>query len=85
MRILIAPNAFKESLTSLEVCNLLAEGVHSSAPNCVIERIPLADGGDGTLEVLVEDWGGRIETYTVHDPMGRPIQAPVGFDRKSVV
>jgi glycerate kinase len=48
-------------------------------PGAEITELPLADGGDGTLEVLVAQWGGLLETFPAHDPLMRPIDCQVGF------
>ena len=81
MKILIAPNAFKGSLGSPDVARLLSRGIRSIDPNFEVESIALADGGDGTLEVMVSLWEGFTQETPVHDPLGRPIRAAIGFDR----
>ncbi|MCA9448277.1 MAG: glycerate kinase [Candidatus Omnitrophica bacterium] len=80
MKILIAPNAFKGSLSSPEICHSLKDGILRSAPHAEIETVPLGDGGDGTLEVLVDLWEGTLEAQTVQGPLSRPVEAPIGFD-----
>jgi glycerate kinase len=81
MRILIAPNAFKETLSANQVADLLEIGILETCPEIDIEKVRLADGGDGTLEVLTSFWGGSIRTFKTLDPLNREIEAPVGFDR----
>jgi len=78
MKILIAPNAFKETLSAIEVADLLAESIFQEYPEADITKVPLADGGDGTLEVVVAGWGGTIEPIPTTDPLGRPLIAEVG-------
>jgi glycerate kinase len=75
VRVLIAPDSFKGSLTSVEVAQSLAAGWQRARPGDTVRLAPLADGGEGTL-VAVEAAGGwrRVETE-VHDPLGRPITA----------
>lgn len=80
MKIILAPNAFKESLTAIEFVDILGEAIQSVDPSTEIVKVPLADGGDGTLEVVARLWGGRIESFETVDPLRRPIQAPVAFD-----
>ncbi len=82
MKILIAPNAFKGSLSAVDVCDRLTDGIHSVAAKVKIDCVPLADGGDGTLEVLVNLWDGYTEEITVQGPQGRPVHCPVGFDKE---
>lgn len=78
LRILICPNAYKGSLTSSLAALAIREGLLLSLPDAEIVTIPLADGGDGTLETLVEATGGTFHTATVRDPLGRPISARWG-------
>jgi len=75
MKILLAPDKFKGSLTAQEVCTALAAGIHKSHPNATIISKPLADGGDGSLAVL--DYYLDLKTISkiVQDPLGRPISA----------
>ncbi|MBK7497240.1 MAG: glycerate kinase [Candidatus Omnitrophica bacterium] len=61
MRILLAPNAFKESLSALEFNRLFSEVARAERPEIETLSIPLADGGDGTLEVIHHLWQGTIE------------------------
>ena len=76
-RILICPNAFKGSLTASEAARAMAEGVARVGAFETV-RLPLADGGDGTLETLVEATGGRLHSVVVRDPLGRPVTAAWG-------
>lgn len=78
--ILLCPNAFKGSLTAPQAARAMAEGIRRAATPEEIEivSLPLADGGDGTLETLVDATGGTIHRHTVQDPLGRPIEAAWG-------
>ena len=78
LRILICPNAYKGSLTSSLAALAIQEGLLLALPDAAIVKIPLADGGDGTLETLVEATGGTFHTALVRDPLGRPISARWG-------
>ena len=73
MKILISPQAFKESLSGIEAARAIEEGVLRVLPNAQTTLIPIADGGDGTLETLVGTTEGTIKQATVSDPLGRPI------------
>jgi glycerate kinase len=78
VRILACPNAFKGSLTAGQAAAAIAEGAaRASGAGIRFETrcLPLADGGDGTLETLVEATGGTLFSATVTDPIGRPVQA----------
>jgi glycerate kinase len=75
MKILIATDKFKDSLTAKEVCEGLQNGILRTFPSAKIEILPLADGGEGTLETLKSVWGGTFLTKKVHDPLFRKIQA----------
>ena len=70
MRILIAPQAFKGSISALEAANAMREGVLSAVPDAEVVAVPVADGGDGTLETLIEGSNGRIHEIEVTGPLG---------------
>jgi glycerate kinase len=78
MKVVIAPQGFKGSLTALEVAHAIESGVRRAASDAVTVVVPVADGGDGTLQALVDSSGGRIVTSRVTDPLGRPIDAQWG-------
>ena len=76
VNILICPDKFKGSLTAFEVCDAIENGLRKSSPkNLDIEKIPLADGGDGTFEILLKHFNARIIQTDVHDPLFRKISA----------
>ena len=83
MRILIAPNAMKGSLSAIEFANAIVEGLLLANKDFELVKRPLADGGDGTLEVLVNAMGGIFIPVKVHDPMGRAIIARFGWVAES--
>jgi glycerate kinase len=87
MRIVIAPNAFKGSLTALEAAQAIERGIRRIVPDAEPLLLPAADGGDGTLDVLVHGTDGQIFTVEVADPLGRPVQAQFGMlgDGKTAV
>jgi glycerate kinase len=87
MQILIAPNAFKNSLTAFEAAEAIEEGLHQSGLTCVTECFPIADGGDGTAQLIVNKLTGRVIYVEVHDPLGRLIKASFGLieDDKTAV
>jgi glycerate kinase len=81
IRALVCPNAFKGSLTAGQAADAIAEGMARASDGRLRfapELLPLADGGDGTLETLVQATGGSIHRATVQDPLGRSIEAVWG-------
>jgi glycerate kinase len=87
MHILIAPNAFKNSLSAAEAALAIEEGLHQSKLNCTTARFPIADGGDGTGPLIIQKCNGRIVQKQVHDPLGRMINSQFGLidDGKTAV
>ncbi|MGO1317097.1 MAG: glycerate kinase [Cellulomonadaceae bacterium] len=76
--VLIAPDSFKGSVTALEACAAIAAGVREACADAVVRELPMADGGEGTLEALTTAWGtGAIEVDTV-DARSRPRRARYG-------
>lgn len=78
MKIVIAPQAFKGSISALDVARAMREGVLRIVPDAVVEMVPVADGGDGTLETLVEGSGGEIRSIEVTGPLGEQRSAEWG-------
>ncbi|GAB3640868.1 glycerate kinase [Spirosoma arcticum] len=79
MRILLAPDKFRGSLTAQQVTNAMAEGVRLARPEAETIALPLADGGEGTAQVLTEAINGTWHIATVSDPLGRPVEAGFGL------
>ena len=75
MKILIAPDSFKESLEALDVCHAIQSGFSQVFPDADYKLLPMADGGEGTSAVLSYVLGGRWKEVRVHDPLMRPINA----------
>ncbi|MCS6862267.1 MAG: glycerate kinase [Abditibacteriales bacterium] len=78
MKIVLAPNAFKGCLSAPQVCDALAEGIRRVLPDADIIKVPVADGGDGTVESLVSATGGQLFTREVTDPLGGRVTARFG-------
>lgn len=78
LRVLIAPDSFKGTLTSVEVARAMAAGWRQARPRDIIELAPLADGGEGTLEAVAAARPPGLRRHLVDtiDPLGRPIRAP---------
>lgn len=87
MKIVIAPDSFKESLTSLEVATEIETGLKRVWPDATYVKIPMADGGEGTVQSLVDATGGEIVKVEVSGPMGARVLASYGLlgDGKTAV
>ena len=79
LKIAIAPDSFKGSLTALEAATALERGLRRVLANLSVRKIPMADGGDGTLRAIVDATGGQVVRARVHDPLGRGIRAAYGL------
>lgn len=79
MKVLIAIDSFKGSLTSLEAGRAAERGILRAMPDADVTVKPLADGGEGTAEALITGMGGRTQSVMVHDPLGREITAEYGI------
>lgn len=87
MRIVIAPDSFKECLSAIKVAEAISEGIQRIFPEAEIMSIPVADGGEGTVEALVAATGGKIILIQSVDALNRPIQSFFGIlgDGKTAV
>ena len=79
MRIVLAPDSFKESMSTAEAAAAMARGVRSVFPDADCVEVPMADGGEGTTDALVATLGGEWRTVAGRDALGRPIRAGYGF------
>ena len=79
MKIILAPDSFKGSLTAGQAADAMAAGTRQVCPGAEIVLLPLADGGEGTAEALVTATGGRLMTARVTGPLGRPVNAQWGL------
>lgn len=79
MKAVIAIDSFKGSMTSIEAGQAAAEGIRRVFPNADICVLPVADGGEGTVDALVTGMHGQKQTVTVSDPLGRPVCAEYGI------
>jgi glycerate kinase len=75
VQILIAPDKFKGSLTARAVAESIAAGLREVLPDAEIHQMPVADGGEGTVDAIRASSGGEWVTCTAHDALGRPIEA----------
>ena len=79
MRIVIAPDSFKGCLNALNVARAMSRGAQRVYPASVIDLIPMADGGEGTVEAILSAVSGEQIESKVTDPLGRPITAAYGL------
>ena len=79
MKIVLAPDSYKGCLTAVQVCNALETGIRRFLPEAEIVKVPMADGGEGTVQSLVDASDGRIVDVTVYDPLGRKIKSFFGI------
>jgi glycerate kinase len=78
MKIVIAPQGFKAGISGLDAARAIARGVSAALPNAETVLAPVADGGDGTLNALVDATEGQVFTSTVTGPLGQPLEARWG-------
>lgn len=79
MIIVVAPDSFKESLTSVEAAAAMAAGIHDVVPAAEVVEVPMADGGEGTVVAVTTALGGELRTSTVAGPAGARVTASWGF------
>lgn len=79
MKIVIAPDSFKESLTALEVANAVEKGFKRVFPNAFYVKVPVADGGEGTVQTMVDACDGDIIRLSVSGPMGDEVDSFYGL------
>ncbi|GMG68975.1 glycerate kinase [Tetragenococcus halophilus] len=87
MKIVIAPDSFKESMTSLEAATAIEKGFKKVLPNEEYLKVPMADGGEGTVQSIIDATGGSFKTETVKGPLGESLKAQYGLtgDKKVAV
>jgi len=78
MKIVIAPDSFKESLTALQVADAIEAGMREIWPDAVYVKVPVADGGEGTVQAMIDATGGRRVDVRVTGPLGRAVDAFYG-------
>lgn len=78
MKIVIAPDSFKESLSALEAANAIEQGFKLIFPEAQYCKVPMADGGEGTVQAMVDATLGHIINLTVTGPLGLPVNAFYG-------
>ncbi len=79
MRIMVAPDSFKGSLSAETICNIVEQAAKKVFADCEVEKIPVADGGEGTVESILATLGGELVEVKVQNPMGQEILATYGI------
>jgi len=79
VKVVIAPDSFKESLPAAEVAGAIAAGVRAARGDAVIDACPMADGGEGTVAAMVAATGGEVLSARVSGPLGEPVEAAFGL------
>lgn len=79
MHVLLAPDKFKGSLTSQQVCDAMASSISKHHPSWTIEKAPMADGGEGTGSLLTKLSGGKTVSTKARDPLFREIETSYGL------
>src|ERR1700682_6377376 len=79
MKVVVAPNSFKGSLSASEAASAIARGARQAFPYAEVIEVPVADGGEGTVEALVSAHRGAYRTAEVEGPLGDPVAAPYGL------
>ncbi len=79
MKIVLAPDKFKSTMTSPEVCAVMTQAIREVMPDAEIVSLPMADGGDGTMQAMASALGAEIRSVTVLDPLKRKITAEYAY------
>ncbi len=79
MRVLVAPDKFRGTLTAVQAAHAIETGWLRTRPEDSVETVAMADGGEGTLEALVEGLGGSTQVVRVAGPLGEMVRAPFGL------
>lgn len=82
---LVIPDSFKGTMTSIEICNIMRERILNSFPDCEVVTIPIADGGEGTVDCFLHAFGGERVRLTVKGPCWEDLEAFYGITGKTAV
>src|SRR5512146_205529 len=86
MRVVVAPQEFKGSLTAHQAAEALAAGVREALPDAHVDVVPMSDGGAGIVDAMLAARGGELVTTRARDPLMRPVDAAWGLlDGESAV
>ena len=79
MKIVIAPDSFKESMSGKVACEAIEKGLKKILKDAIFEKVPMADGGEGTTQSLVDATNGKIYCVEVTNPLGEKVEAKLGI------
>lgn len=79
MKIIVAPDSFKDSLSALKASRVIKKAILNILPNAEVVEIPVSDGGEGLLDILIRVLGGNKIKFIVKDPLNRDIEAELGI------
>ncbi len=86
MKFLVAMDSFKESRNQIELTNIVAESISEIFPDAQVLKAPLADGGEGTLDIVLTQLSGIQNELTIHNPLMRPIKSYYGkFEDNTII
>lgn len=87
MKFVLAPDSFKESMTAKEVCQAMENGIRKVLPDAKIISVPMSDGGEGTMDSLIDATNGQKYAVKVTEPLGTPVIAHYGIlgDQKTAI
>ena len=87
MKFVLAPDSFKESMTAKEVCQAMEKGIRKVLPDAKIISVPMSDGGEGTMDSLIDATNGQKYAVKVTEPLGTPVTAHYGIlgDQKTAI
>lgn len=85
--ILVAPDSFKGSMSSMVAAQCMCNGISKVFPDALLKAIPVADGGEGTIDAMIFAVQGEVKSFTVTGPLGEKVNARIGFlpDKTAVV
>lgn len=78
-KVLLLPDSFKGTLSSMEVCQIMERSIHKYFPACQVISVPIADGGEGSVDSFLTAMGGEKVSETIHGPYFEPIEAEYGL------
>ena len=79
MKFILAPDSFKESMTAKEACISMENGIRKVFKDATCIHVPMADGGEGTVDALIESTNGNLHEVEVTAPLGNKVKAKFGI------
>ena len=79
LKFVLAPDSFKGSASASEICVAMEEGIRRVFPDSDVLHVPMADGGEGSTEAIVNATGGKFIQKTVQGPLGEQVEATIGI------